>query len=128
MNKSEELINLLIQNKLITTEQLAELKKSPNFNNNSEEIIIKSGLVNIEEIINLKAKVYNLNYKNLAGVKITDQVLNVIPPEVAENYKIICFEISSGKMKVGMIDPENFKAIEAIDFLAKDQNLQPDII
>lgn len=126
MNKSEELINLLIQNKLITTEQLAELKKSPNFNNNSEEIIIKSGLVNIEEIINLKAKVYNLNYKNLAGVKITDQVLNVIPSEVAENYKIICFEISSGKMKVGMIDPENFKAIEAIDFLAKDQNLQPE--
>ncbi|MDD4272007.1 MAG: GspE/PulE family protein [Patescibacteria group bacterium] len=126
MQKSEELINSLVQNKLITAEQLAEIKRRPEYKLNSEEAVIKSGFIEIEELMKLKAKVYNLNYHSLIGVKIPDQVLNLIPLEVAENYKIICFEIDKGKMKVGIVDPENFKAIEAIDFLAKEENLQPE--
>jgi type IV pilus assembly protein PilB len=126
MNKLEELINLLVQNKLITTEKLAELQKLAEYAKKPEETLVASGLFDIEDFTELKAKVYHFNYKNLAGVKIADQVLNLIPAEVAENYKIICFEVAQGKMKVGMVDPGNFKAIEAIDFLAKEQNLQPD--
>jgi len=126
MSKLEELINLLVQNKLITVEQLTGLKKLPEYSSNPEEALIKSGLVDIETLIKFKAKVYNLNYYNLTGAKIVDQALNLIPVEVAENYKIICFEVAQGKMKVGMVDPENFKAIEAIDFLAKEGDLQPE--
>ncbi|MFH0956132.1 MAG: GspE/PulE family protein [Candidatus Falkowbacteria bacterium] len=126
MSKSEELINLLVQNKLITAEQLVEIKKLPEYNSNSEEALIESGLIDVEDLTKFKSKVYNLNYHSLVGVKIPDQVLNLIPAEVAENYKIACFEAAKGKMKVGMVDPENFKAIEAIDFLAKEENLQPE--
>jgi len=126
MNKPEELINLLVQNKLITAEQLIEIKKLSEYSVNPEEALIKSGLVDIEDLTKAKAKTYNLNYYSLIGVKIPDKVLNLIPAEVAENYKIVCFEIARSKMKVGLIDPENFKAIEAIDFLAKEENLQPE--
>lgn len=126
MTKPEELINLLVQNKLITPEQLVKIKKSPGYGGNLEEALIKSGLIDAENLIKFKAKVYNFNYHSLIGVKIPDQVLNLIPAEVAENYKIVCFEVAKGKMKVGMVDPENFKAIEAIDFLAKEENLQPE--
>ncbi|MBI4779518.1 type II/IV secretion system protein [Candidatus Falkowbacteria bacterium] len=126
MNKPEELISLLVGNKLITAEQLAEIKKRPEYNGDPEEALVKSGLVEIEDLTKLKSKVYNLNYRSLIGVKIPDQVLNLIPAEVAENYKIVCFEVAKGKMKVGMVDPENFKAVEAIDFLAKEESLQPE--
>jgi len=126
MSKPEELINLLVQNKLITAEQLAAIKKLPEYNKNPEEALLKSGLVDAEEVIKLKAKLYNLNYHSLIGAKISDKVLNLIPAEVAENYKIACFEVAQGKMKVGIVDSENFKAIEAIDFLAKEENLQPE--
>jgi type IV pilus assembly protein PilB len=126
MAKSEELINLLVQNKLITPEQLAEIRQLPAYNASPEEAIIKNGLVDADDLTKLKAKIYNLNYQSLIDVKISDQVLNLIPLEVAENYKIICFEVAQGKMKVGLVDPENFKAIEAIDFLAKEENLQPE--
>jgi len=124
MSKTEELINLLVKNKLITAEQLAEIKKLPEYKISPEEALIKSGLIDAEELIKYKSKVYNLNYHSLIGVKIPDQVLNLIPAEVAENYKIICFAVAQGKMKVGLVDPENFKAIEAIDFLAKEENMQ----
>ncbi len=126
MGKTEELIELLVQNKLITKERLEQIAKQPAFNINPEEAIVKDGLIDIENLIKFKAKVYGFNYKSLLDFKIADQVLNTIPLEVAENYKIICFEISEKKMRVGVVDPENFKAIEAIDFLAKEQNLRPE--
>lgn len=127
MGKTQELIDLLIKNGLIDLVELDELKKQPGFNENPEEILVKKGLVDAENLTELKAKIYKLNYKNLLDFKIPEQVLNVIPLEVAENYKIICLDIGQGKMKVGVVDPENFKAIEAIDFLAKEENLQPEI-
>jgi type IV pilus assembly protein PilB len=126
MSKSDELIESLAQNKLIAAEALAELKKQPSFAVNPEGVLISSGLVDVEELAKVKARVYGLRYQTLLDLKILDQTLNSIPLEVAENYRIICFEIASGKMKVGILDPENFKAFEAIDFLAKEQNLQPE--
>lgn len=119
-------MNLLVQNKIITASALAELEKQPSFMANPEETIINNGLVDVEELTQLKAKIYGLKYYNLLDSKISDETLNSIPREVAENYKIICFEIASKQMKVGVLDPENFKAFEAIDFLAKKQNLQPE--
>ncbi|KKS34410.1 MAG: Type IV pilus assembly protein PilB [Parcubacteria group bacterium GW2011_GWC2_42_12] len=119
-------MDLLVQNKLITLSALEEIRKQPAFSADPAGAIIANGLVDIEELTKLKAKVYNFKYQSLLDVKIPDQVLNSIPLEVAENYKIICFEIVKKKMRVGILDPENFKAIEAIDFLAKEQNLRPE--
>lgn len=119
-------MDLLVQNKLITLSALAEIKQQPAFSVNPEAAILENGLVDIEALTKLKAKLYNFQYRSLLDVKIPDQILNSIPLEVAENYKIVCFEIAQKKMKVGILEPENFKAIEAIDFLAKEQNLRPE--
>ncbi|NCQ16219.1 hypothetical protein GW814_01020, partial [Candidatus Falkowbacteria bacterium] len=126
-NKSAELISLLIKNKAVDQAELEKIRELPEFSDRPEEALVSQGLVDAEVLAELKAKVYKLSYKNLLDFKIPDQVLNLIPLEVAENYQIICFEVGGGKMKFGMVDPENFKAIEAIDFLAKEENLTPEI-
>jgi len=126
MNRQNQLIDLLVKNKLLTSEQLEKIAKLPAFAVNPETAVVASGLVDAEDLAKYKAEVYGLKYRSLVGVKIPDQVLNLIPAEVAENYKIICFEVAGNKMRVGLADPENFKAIEAIAFLAKGDNLQPE--
>jgi len=126
-NKSAELISLLIKNKAVDQVELEKIRELPEFSDRPEEALISQGLVDAEVLAETKAKVYKLSYKNLLDFKIPDQVLNLIPLEVAENYQIICFEIGGGKMKFGMVDPENFKAIEAMDFLAKEEKLTPEI-
>jgi len=122
MNKQQELINLLVDKNLISQEQVIEVANLCKDNKNFEDKLVEKGL-NIEELTKLKAKVYNLNYENLDGKKISDLALNVIPAEVAENYKIICFAKDENKIKVGLTDPNDFKAIEAVDFLAKEEGL-----
>ncbi len=124
MNKQQELISLLIANKLITPEQVVEINNlADHKDKNFEDKLVAKG-VNLEELVKLKAKIYNLSYENLLGKKISDLALNIIPLEVAENYKIICFAKEDNKIKVGLTDPNNFKAIEAVDFLAKEEALQ----
>ncbi len=125
MEKLEELINLLIERRLITEDQILKAQKKAEANNKSlEDILLKDGLVDIEEYTKIKAEVYDLPYENLLEKKIDAHILNIIPSEVAENYKIICFDKRGSRIKVGIVDPNNFKAIEAVDFLAKGAGLQ----
>lgn len=95
-NKSAELISLLIKNKAVDQAELEKIRELPEFSDRPEEALVSQGLVDAEVLAELKAKVYKLSYKNLLDFKIPDQVLNLIPLEVAENYQIICFEVGDG--------------------------------
>ncbi len=115
-------MNLLVQSELIKEEQLIEIKEAANLTQKGiENVLIDRNLVDAEELARVKAKVFNIPYQGLLGQKIDDKVLNIIPPEVAENYKIICFAKADKKIKVGILNPDNFKAVEAVDFLAKKE-------
>jgi len=89
-----------------------------------EDILIGENLIDSEEIAQLKAKVYSLPYQNLLDREVSNEVINIISFEAAENYKIVCFDKSGNKIKVGLTDPENFKAVEAVNFLAKEEKLR----
>lgn len=122
MEKPEILINKLIEKNLINDKQLIEIKNALEATGkNLEEIILDSKIIDSEELVKLKAEITGLPYRNLIGRKMSEEVLMVIPLEVAENYKIVCFNKEGNKIKVGLIDPSNFKAIEAVDFLAKEE-------
>lgn len=125
MTKQTDIINLLISEKLLNQEQLEELQKlSADGKYSIEEIILNKKMVDQEEYTRVKAAVLDLLYDNLVEKKLDEGALTVIPIEVAENYKIICFEKNDKKIKLGILDPDNFKAIEAVEFLAKEEGLQ----
>jgi len=125
MNNQDNLLNLLVENKIINLAQLAEVKQAATVVNGTiESVLLERGFINQEELMDLKAKVYNLPYRNLVGEKINEQYLNSIPQEVSQNYKIVCFNKDADKIYVGILDPNNFKAVEAVDFLAKGAGLR----
>ena len=123
--QQDKLLDLLVENNLINEEQLAEVKQTASVTKKSVGEILKvKNIVNPEELVKVKAQMLNLPYQSLEHEEIIDKALNVIPIEVAENYKIICFAKDNKKIKVGITDPDNFKAIEAVDFLAKEEGLE----
>ena len=125
MINSDKLASLIVGSSLVDPNQLAELKKIADSNQQDlGDILLAKGLINIEELIKLKAKISGLQYQFVLHQKIDESALNAIPLEVAENYKIACLEKSEKKIRIGLTDSENFKAIEAINFLAKEEGLQ----
>ena len=124
MTKQEELLTVLVQNDIIPKDSVSDIaKEMEKPGAKIDDLLIKKRLVDIEKLIQIKARVYNLPYENLQGKELEEKIVNIISNEVAENYRIVCFGREADKIKVGLTDPDNFKAIEAVDFLVKGKKL-----
>jgi type IV pilus assembly protein PilB len=125
LNKQEELLTLLSAEGLITDDIISEIKDEMKSGHGTfDALLVEKRAVNPEDLARLKASVYGLPYENLTEKKIGEEVLNIIPLEVAGNYQLICFDRGEGSISVGIVDPENYKAIEAIDFLANKEGFK----
>ena len=125
MEKQVELLQAIEKKGKISPEQLAEIKKQSSASGISvDNILLDKKLVDPEELAQIKAEILNFPYKSLIGVKINNSNLDIIPFEVANNYKIICFEKKGEVINIGILDPDNLKAFEAVDFLAKESNVK----
>ncbi|MFA6171152.1 MAG: GspE/PulE family protein [Patescibacteria group bacterium] len=122
MNSIQE---ILINKKKLTRAQAEEFEKMAAASGKTiEDILLDKGDFDQEELTKYKAESLNIPYYSLIGKRIDDKVINLIPFEVAENYRTICFDRSGEKLLIGLVDSENFKAVEAIDFLAKKEGVR----
>lgn len=125
-NKSNiQLADVLVGKKLISAAQSREIsleaeKKQITF----EEALSTRGLVNQEELLKVKAEIFNIPSVDLINRTITPEIIRLVPREVAETYKMVVFEATDKDMSVALVNPANYKAIEAIEFIAREKNLR----
>lgn len=123
--KTDDLLKLLQEKKNIELAQIEEAQHVAQIIGKSViEVLEERGIIDSEDVTSIKADIYKMPYVSLLEKEVDTKVLNIVSKESAENYKIICFEKKDNKIKVGLVDPENLKAIEAVNFLAKDANLK----
>ncbi len=115
-----KIIDFLNQKKLLTTEQYDELKTKvfPNFLE-AEKQIRRRVLVSDEDWTQAKALFFGMEYANLSGKVINAEILNILPQDLAENYRIVIFHKEGKNIEVGLTDPSSLKAMEAVNFLAR---------
>ncbi|MFA5021891.1 MAG: GspE/PulE family protein [Patescibacteria group bacterium] len=120
-----QLVQALVAANLLTKETATDLQnKAIAAQKAVEDLIVAENLVSEDKLIETKSKLLNIPITDLQGRQIPKKVLNLIPQEVAENYKMIPFEQVENELHVGLINPQNFKAIEAVEFLAQKANLK----
>ncbi len=118
--KNKDIIDILAEREIISTRDAVSIREEAE----KEKILIedlleRKKIIDIEALTKIKAESFGFPYANLIDKKLPEEALQTIPSEVAQNYKIVCFSKENKKIKVGIIDTNNFKAIEAVDFLAK---------
>ncbi len=117
------LLSILLQEKLIDGDRAGVLmEESQKSGKSIEAIIFESGLVEEEKLAEVRGRVFNLPYINLVGREIKYEDLNIISKDVAENNHVVSFEKLDGAVNVGVVNPGNIAAMEAINFLAKEKN------
>ena len=122
----EQLLRTLVARNVISSVnaeearmQAQEKKKLP------EEVLTERHLVSGEDLTKVKSELLNIPLIDLRGKTIPKKTLMLIPQEVAENYEMIAFDMTDeNELQVAMINPQNFKAIEAVEFLAQKSNLK----
>ena len=114
------LLDLLLADNLLTKEQGdALVAESQTTRQPVNELIETKNVVREEDLVREKSKLFNIPYIDLFGRVVRGEVLNVIPKELADNYRMVAFNRSGDELSIAMVDPSNFKALEAVEFIAR---------
>ena len=118
--QNKDIVDILAEKEIISIKDAVSIREeAENEKILIEDLLERKKIINLESLTKIKAEFYGFPYMNLVDEDLSDDALQTIPSEVAQNYKIVCFAKEDKKIKVGIIDTNNFKAIEAVDFLAK---------
>src|SRR3989344_9045512 len=55
--------------------------------------------------------------KDLSGKRISPEILKYIPEESASNYQFVPIGIKDGVLEIGIVDPDNIEARNAVSFI-----------
>lgn len=80
--------------------------------------------VTAEQLAKAKAEVLNIQYIDLTEQQIAADVLRLIPGDVAENYQLVPFQLNEGVVSVASATPEDYRAVEVLDFIGRQQKLR----
>lgn len=114
----EKLGELLVKNNLITSQQLGKaLEDQKASGGRLGDSLIKLGLVQEGELVGFLSKQYGMPSINLSEIKISPDVIKIIPNDVAIKYQVIPVSLRNSTLIVAMVDPSNIFAIDDIKFL-----------
>ena len=122
MQNSEYVIELLIENGLLTNEQLPEgwdLVEKSNGQMGILDALIHLGYVNEEEMIALLAQEYGMELIDLASYQIPQEMLTQIPKDIVLQYKVVPVMIHDNILTVAMNDPTDMARLDSLRFALK---------
>jgi type IV pilus assembly protein PilB len=82
-----------------------------------EDILLKKGLSK-DEVLDAKGRYFGIPTKDMSGVDVSFDILDYIPEESAKHYKVVPLALSEGALEVGVVDPENLEAKDALQFIS----------
>ncbi|MFP5502718.1 MAG: GspE/PulE family protein, partial [Candidatus Sericytochromatia bacterium] len=120
---------ILLNANLITEGQL---KKAVEIQKETKEslgmILIKQGYISESSIKDALELQYGLRYVNLRKIKVSPDVLKMVPENLIRQHQIIPIQFANNRLTLAMVDPTNLIAIDDVRFLLKGVAVQPVII
>jgi type IV pilus assembly protein PilB len=116
----------LVEKNKITKEQAQELQKEfANFQGSEESFLFAKKIVSEEDINAIKAEIYNIPYfDKIELLEVSSDVLSMIPEDSARFYKIIPLALNGDVLDVGIVEPDNIKAREVLNFLSRQNKIK----
>ncbi|MFA4871798.1 MAG: GspE/PulE family protein [Patescibacteria group bacterium] len=125
-NYSQKIKNFLLGKNLVTQAKMKEIEaETGQAGIGLEEALINRKIFSPERFAQIKGEIFNIESINLADQVIEPSILNILTPKVAQNYQMVVFDKRGNEIKVGLVNPGNFQAHEAIEFLVQQQGLTP---
>lgn len=112
------LLEELVKNNILKEDQIPEVVKiaEEKYNNNIDEALLDFNL-DEEKILEIKGKIFNVPIKKIDPKSVPTSVLKLIPVEAAKIYHFIPINLTDNLLEIGIIDPENIQAIDALTFI-----------
>ncbi len=120
------LMNILLGSGRVTEEQFHAFEAEAAAAGKPVEVLLMEKKVVDDEIMaKARAAELGLSYADLQGKDINVQTLNLIPKSVAETNKAVSFDRDEVHVSIGLVDPRDARAMQAMDFLSQNIGINP---
>jgi type IV pilus assembly protein PilB len=119
-----QLVDVLERKGIFKAENVTAWRQAGSSHANLESQILDRHLMAEEDWTRLKGDVWGIPYKNLSGLNLPAFVLEKITEASARNYLMVPFEAHGEELAVGLVEPYNPGALEALEFLSKENGLK----
>ncbi len=121
---AKKLGELLLQEGLIESEQLNRaLEEQRHGGERVGAVLIKMGFISEEVLVEFLARQFHVPAVNPSRLTISQEIIGLIPPEIAQKYQAVPFGLMGHTLNVAMADPGNLFVIDDIRFLTR-KNIQ----
>ncbi len=116
------ILDILLKKNLISKDDINEVKQRTASGDTLDQVLIERG-VSVEDILAARGEFLNIPIRTLGDTQIPFEVLEYIPEESASHYKFAPIGIKEGVLEVGIVDPDNIEARDALSFIAAKKNI-----
>ena len=104
---------------IINSSQIGEIKSraKEEYNGDVDEVLIEFG-ISEEKILETKGEYLNIPIKKVNPQEMSFNVLKYISEDSATHYHFAPIELKDEVLEVGVLDPENIQAMDALQFIS----------
>lgn len=117
-------LSFLEEKKLLSQDAIKKLaeKRDKGLARSLDEELIELGVAE-DALLEARGEYYRIPIKRVGDEKIPGEILQHIPEKSAEHYRIIPLAFENGVLEVGMVDPDDVEARDAVQFSATKENI-----
>ena len=116
-------ISLLVKKNILDSETAEVLeKKAVDTKQSLDSVLFEHGISH-NDILRAKAEYLNIDAYFLEDKTIPYEILSYIPEDSARHYKFVPLEIKAGVLHIGITDPDNIGARDALNFITAKNNV-----
>ncbi len=115
-------IDILLNKNLINKDNIKEIKNRISGGEPLDKILLEMG-IRPEDILSARGEYLNIPVRNLGDTTVPFEALDYIPEESAAHYKFVPIGLKEGVLEVGIVDPDNIEARDALNFIASKNNV-----
>jgi type IV pilus assembly protein PilB len=117
------ILDILAQKEIIKTKDVGPIKtEAESAGVSLEQILMKRGFSK-DAILEAKGEYYTIPTRSLGGQQIPFSILKNISEDSALHYSFVPIGVKEGVLEVGIVDPENIEARDALNFIANKLNM-----
>ena len=115
---SERLEALLLENEVISTEQLEQARNQAKSSGDAlDACLVKLGMMSEGDLLTVLSRIYDMPAVDLANFDVDQGSVDLLPPDVAMKFAAIPIRKVGRTLTLAMADPLNLYAIDDIKFI-----------
>ena len=115
-----DIIKVLLEKNLLKKEEVGQIEKEMKATGQrAEDVLLARKKIEEDILFQVKSEVLHIPLSTLGSEEVALSVLRLIPEDSSKYYKMVPLALKKGMLEVGMVYPEDPRAQEALQFLAR---------